>query len=176
MEEIEIEVAFGQQGGARAASALRARIATVARQHGFDDADTLHNLQVCTSEVATNAVLHGHADPLLAQVGFTTGVEPGPGAYGQVTVYVFDRGVQATEAFWWSVLAAQAALPSERGQTDPLAETGHGLTLLNGHSHRWGAIPTARARRGHSTKCVWFTVRHYEDGRDAPCGGTEAAA
>jgi anti-sigma regulatory factor (Ser/Thr protein kinase) len=96
-------------------------------------ADALHKVTLLVSELVTNAVVHGGGDSLV-DIDVEGGV---------VTVGVSDQGngsVRPASRFSWP-------------------ETGHGLTLVQAMSDRWGVDQIA----GTTGKRVWFELTWVAD-------------
>jgi anti-sigma regulatory factor (Ser/Thr protein kinase) len=95
--------------------------------------ETLHVVKLLTSELVTNAVVHGAGEAVLDVL-----------AEGNImTVGVSDHGggsVRAASRFSWP-------------------ETGHGLTLVAGMADRWGVdqVPGTPGKR------VWFELTWRTD-------------
>ena len=114
--------------GRQAARAARAHI----RRLGDDwPTEALDMAKLLTSELVTNAVLHGEGD-----VGLTV-----RGAERAVRVEVTDRNpdMHPRSGGW---------------DSRPTLEGGHGLMIVAGVADDWG---TSRTDAG---KTVWFSLRH----------------
>ncbi|HEV7207998.1 MAG TPA: ATP-binding protein [Mycobacteriales bacterium] len=94
-----------------------------------------------TSEIVTNAVLHGGGDMRLGASALAT----------HVRVEVMDGSRQHPTLRRLALAADGMALPADESTT-LLAEGGRGIALVNSLADHWGAVD---AQPG---KCVWFEL------------------
>ncbi|ROO90770.1 anti-sigma regulatory factor (Ser/Thr protein kinase) [Actinocorallia herbida] len=120
----------------RLPSRARTWTATVAAPHA--DADTIDTLRLLTSEVATNAVEHGHATGIVRVTVLIT-------AEQRVRVEVFNENPPAD--------GDEHRCPTPRAASDD-DEDGRGLLLLDALAHSWGHGP---GPDGKGTT-VWFEI------------------
>lgn len=107
-------------------SRARRFVTDIAHQIGQDElADVV---ELLTSELVTNAILHGGNDTMRISVGWTP------------------------PTFRVEVLDHTPALPQQRHYSAE-ASTGRGLTLVTELSSNWGATPI-----GGNGKSVWFEM------------------
>lgn len=118
----------------RADASAPSRARRYAASHcGQLPSDALHEVTLLISELVTNAVVHGAGDSLV-DIEVEGGV---------VTVGVSDQGQGSVR------LASRFSWP----------ETGHGLTLVQAMSDRWGVEQIG----GSTGKRVWFELTWVAD-------------
>lgn len=110
------------------AEVARARRFVTTVAHEINQERLSDVVELLTSELVTNAILHGGGEPLRLAVGWSPPV---------FRVEVFDRSPQ---------------LPAQRHYAAE-ASTGRGLALVAALASDWGATPI-----GDSAKAVWFEV------------------